>query len=105
MVNSRPAAALTPRTRSAPRRSAAAQPTPATKAKERIAVNLPFLGTVPLPHPEQLAYYLGIGALVALEVVEWPAALVLGLGHAMITQQHNQAMHDFAQALEDVERA
>jgi hypothetical protein len=70
----------------------------------RIALNLPLLGKVKFPPPEQMAYYVGIGALVALEVVEWPVGLVLAVGHALITQQHNQTLHEFAQALEDTER-
>jgi hypothetical protein len=70
----------------------------------RIAINLPLLGNVKLPPPEQMAYYAGIGALVALEVVEWPVALVLAVGHALITQQHNHTLHEFGQALEDTER-
>lgn len=74
------------------------------RRSQRIALTLPLLGRLSLPPPEQMAYYAGIGALVALEVLDWPAALVLGVGHALITQQRNPTLHEFAEALEDVER-
>lgn len=76
--------------------------TVATDRAEHIALNLPLVGHVKLPRPEQLAYYTGIGALVALEILEWPAALVLGVGHALLTQQHNRTIHEFGAALEEV---
>lgn len=80
-----------------PGRKAAAS----VRRAEHIAVTLPVVGSVQLPRPDQVAYYAGIGALVALEVIEWPIALVLGVGHVLMTQQHNRTIHEFGEALED----
>lgn len=73
----------------------------AVREAEHLAVSVPFLGDLQLPRPEQLAYYAGVGALVALGILEWPAALVLGAGHVLLTQQHNRSIQEFGAALED----
>jgi hypothetical protein len=33
--------------------------------------------------PEQIGYLVGIGLLAALEIIEWPVALVLAIGHTL----------------------
>ena len=67
---------------------------------EHIAIELPILGTVQLPRPEQLAYYAAVGVLVALEIIDWPVAVVVAAGHALATQQHNRAIQEFGEGLE-----
>jgi hypothetical protein len=52
---------------------------------DRFALQLPVLGRVPLPRPDQLAFYGALAALVAVELVEWPVAVAIGAGHALIT--------------------
>lgn len=64
-------------------------------------VELPLLGSVRLPEPQQLTYYAAIGALGVIGVLEWPIALVLAGGHALATNQHNQVLQQFGEALED----
>ncbi len=59
------------------------------------------LGTVRLPEPQRLTYYAAIGALGVLGVLEWPVALVLAGGHALASDQHNRAVQQFGDALED----
>jgi hypothetical protein len=66
---------------------------------ERLVVDLPVLGQVQLPRPEQLAYYAGIGLLVALEVLDWPTAVVIAAGHALATEQHDRAIEELGDAL------
>jgi len=66
-----------------------------------IRVTLPLLGTVRLPEPQRLTYYAAIGALGVLGVLEWPVALVLAGGHALASDQHNRAVQQFGDALED----
>ncbi len=66
-----------------------------------IRVTLPLLGTVRLPEPQRLTYYATIGALGVLGVLEWPVALVLAGGHALTSDQHNRAVQQFGDALED----
>ncbi len=48
-----------------------------------------------------LTYYAAIGALSVLGVLEWPVALVLAAGHALTADQHNRAVQQFGEALED----
>jgi hypothetical protein len=51
----------------------------------RFAVQLPVVGRVPIPRPDQVAFYGVLAALVAVELVEWPAAVAIGVGHALIS--------------------
>jgi hypothetical protein len=69
---------------------------------EHLVVDLPVLGQVQLPRPEQLAYYAGIGLLLALEVLDWPAAVAIAAGHALATQHHNRAIEELGDALEEI---
>ena len=107
MANTTPRPAKKTATRPAASRASTASHPPGRKAAasvaraEHLAVTLPILGPVQLPRPAQLAYYTGIGALVALEILEWPAALALGIGHALISQQRNRTIKEFGEALED----
>lgn len=67
---------------------------------ERLAVDLPFIGAVRLPAPQQLAFYCAVTALVALEIIEWPVALLITAGHALTQQQHNKSLEDLGEVLE-----
>jgi hypothetical protein len=69
--------------------------------REHVTVALPLLGRVQLPHPKDMAYYAGIGALVAVELLEWPVGVALAAGHALVGQRHNRALEEFGEALED----
>src|SRR5689334_22897339 len=91
-----------------PERSTPTQPKPAGRAaalsvqrREHVTVALPLLGRVQLPHPQDMAFYAGIGGLVALELLEWPAAIALAVGHALLGQKHNRVLEEFGEALED----
>ncbi len=68
---------------------------------EHITFDLPFVGTVNLPPPEHLAYYAGIGFLVALEIIDWPIALLVAAGHALSQQQHSRAIQELGEGLEE----
>ncbi|OBB11676.1 hypothetical protein A5662_08010 [Mycobacteriaceae bacterium 1482268.1] len=65
------------------------------------AVNLPVVGRVHVPRPEQLAFYGALGALAAVEIIEWPVALVLGVGHALMQNEHSRMAQEVGEALED----
>jgi hypothetical protein len=59
---------------------------------DRFAVQLPVVGRVPIPRPDQLAFYGALAALVAVEMVEWPVAVAIGVGHAIVSghpEQHS----------------
>jgi len=66
-----------------------------------IRLDLPLLGSVRLPEPQRLAYYAAIGALGFLGILDWPVALILAGGHALASDQHNRAVQQFGEAVED----
>lgn len=67
---------------------------------DELGIHLPLIGVVRLPAPQQLAYYCAVAALVALEVIEWPVALLITAGHALTQQQHNKSLEEFGEVLE-----
>jgi hypothetical protein len=68
---------------------------------QRFEVDLPVIGRVRIPRPEQVAYYGALGALAALEIIEWPIALAIAAGHALVQNEHNRVAHEIGEALED----
>jgi len=82
-------------------------PTTHRDAVERVreaqsfTVTLPVVGRVRVPRPEQLAFYGALGALAAVEIIEWPVALVLGVGHALMQNEHSRVAQEVGEALED----
>jgi hypothetical protein len=55
------------------------------RAADRFALQLPVVGRVPIPRPDQLAFYGGLAGLVALELIDWPVAVAIGVGHALVS--------------------
>ena len=47
------------------------------------------------PSPSDLVYLGAVGAMVALELVEWPAAIALAIGHEVLRGRtdHGQDTH------------
>lgn len=74
----------------------------AVRSAHRFELVLPVIGPVPVPPPEQLAYFGAMGLLVAFEVLEWPVALTIAVGHLLATEQHNQVLEEIGEALEVV---
>ncbi|WP_433684675.1 hypothetical protein [Nocardia sp. CA-119907] len=70
-------------------------------AAQGFAVDLPVIGRVRVPRPEQLAYYGALGALAAAEIIEWPVAVILATGHWLMQDEHNRIAHEIGEALED----
>jgi hypothetical protein len=54
---------------------------------DRFALQLPVIGRVPFPRPDQMAFYGALAALVAIELVEWPVAVAIGAGHAIVSRR------------------
>jgi hypothetical protein len=52
---------------------------------DRFALQLPMMGRVPFPRPDQLAFYGALTGLVVAELVDWPVAVAIGVGHALIS--------------------
>ena len=81
--------------------------TPQREAVEKIregetfAVNLPVVGQFEIPRPEQLAYYGGLAALAAFELIDWPVALVVAAGHLLASNHHNKLLEELGEAMEE----
>lgn len=67
----------------------------------RFEVELPVLGTVAVPPPEQIAYFAVMGLMVAFEVIEWPIAVTIAAGHLLAAEQHNHVLEEIGDALQD----
>ncbi len=67
---------------------------------ETFVVNLPVVGQVEIPRPEQLAYYGGLAALAAFELIDWPVALVIAGGHILASNHHNRLLEELGEAIE-----
>ena len=65
-------------------------------------VDLPMVGRVRLPRPEELAYFGALGVLAVTEIIDWPIALVLAAGHVLVENQHSRVAQELGEALEDV---
>lgn len=63
-------------------------------------ISVPFLGTIELPPPGQLAFLGGIVTLGVTGVVDWPIVAVLVTGHVLANNRHTQFLRDFGKALE-----
>lgn len=64
-------------------------------------MNVPVVGQVTIPRPEQLAYYGGLAALAALELIDWPVALVIATGHILASNHHNRMLEELGEAMEE----
>ena len=64
-------------------------------------LSLPVFGDVTLPSTDQLAFIAGLGALAAFEIIEWPVAVILGVGHALALDHRHRLLADFGEALEE----
>jgi len=68
--------------------------------KHTIRLTLPDnIGTIRLPEPQRLAFYGGIAALAAFGIVDWPVAVVLGIGHLLAEDHHHKVLCDFGEVL------
>jgi hypothetical protein len=65
------------------------------------AVNVPVVGRIRIPRPEQLAYFGALSVLAAVEIIDWPIALVVAAGHVLAEQHHNRFAEEVGEALQD----
>ena len=74
----------------------------ATQVSDRtgIHITMPALGRINLGSPDQLAYIAGIATLAALEIIEWPVAVIIAAGHLLAEQRRSDTLHAFGEALE-----
>ena len=52
-----------------------------------------------LPHP-RLGWYAGLAVMAIIEIIEWPLAIVMMLGHEIAHRAHSRALRDFAEGVE-----
>ena len=57
----------------------------------RFSIRLPLVGKVAVPPPQHLAFYTVLGALAVTEVIPWPVAVGVGLGHALTVRTNGDA--------------
>ena len=69
---------------------------------ETFVVKLPVVGSVEIPRPEQLAYFGGLAALAAFELIDWPVAVVIAAGHFLAASHHNKILEELGEAMEEV---
>lgn len=72
----------------------------AAVSRRATRLRVPGVGDVMLPPADRLAFYLGVAALAALEVIEWPVALAVAAGHLMADNARSTTLRDFGEALE-----
>ncbi|MBQ0891513.1 hypothetical protein KBX37_00070 [Micromonospora sp. U56] len=63
-------------------------------------VQVPMMGEMAVPPPDKLAYYAGLGVLAALQVIEWPLALVVTAGHVLADQHMSGLVKGLGEALQ-----
>lgn len=68
---------------------------------ETFAVDLPLIGRVAIPPPEQIAYYGGLVMLAAFEIIDWPVAIAVAAGHIMASNHRSQLLEQLGEALEE----
>ncbi len=83
---------------------ARAKPTPCgDETTQQGTVTLPFLGMrLPLPAAERAAYYGAIAGLVALELIDWPVALVVVVGHEILKRSRSPVVREVGEAAETI---
>jgi len=103
-----PSDATVPRTSNSSVRKAASRAeggaTAAAKAVERniTSLRLPWLGKVSLPPIDHLAWYGSVATLAAIELIEWPVAVLLAAGKVLADNRNHRTLRAFGEALEEV---
>jgi hypothetical protein len=68
--------------------------------RDSVRVQVPLLGQVGLPPADDLAFLAGVGVLAVVGAVEWPVAVLLGVGHALASRRRDKVLREFGEALE-----
>lgn len=56
------------------------------KRAQRFSVRIPLVGPVMVPPPDQLAFYGVLGVLAGVGAIEWPVAVAIGVGQAVLAR-------------------
>ncbi|OBI10140.1 hypothetical protein A5679_07430 [Mycobacterium scrofulaceum] len=85
----------------AQRATAGRRPSERIREAESMRLNVPMLGQVRVPRADHLAFYGGLAALAAIQILDWPMVLLLGAGQALAESQHSRVVRGFGDALSD----
>ena len=69
------------------------------------SIRLPLVGTVRVLPPDQLAFYGVLGGLAILELIDWPVALAMGIGSAVVARHLSQLEEREEEVLEATKAA
>lgn len=72
----------------------------AARVGEGTRLEVPVLGVVTFPPRDQLVFFGGVGLLVAVGLIEWPVAAVVGAGHLLAAKRNNRTFRELGEALE-----
>jgi hypothetical protein len=64
-------------------------------------VHVPVVGDVAVPPPDKMTYYVGLGALAALGVLDWPVAGAIVAGHLLADQHRFSRLRGLGEAAEE----
>lgn len=67
---------------------------------QTFAVELPVVGKVRIPRPDQIAYFGGLAALAAFEIIDWPIALAVAAGHVLASNHHDKVLQELGEVME-----
>lgn len=63
-------------------------------------MSLPLVGRLPISR-EQAGFYAGLGALAAIDVIEWAVAAAVAAGHWLMRRSQSGTLREFGQALDE----
>jgi len=69
-----------------------------TAARRRGAAVRHLRAAARRPHP-RFAWYAGLAVMAIIEIIEWPLAILMMLGHELVHRTHSRALRDFAAGL------
>lgn len=74
----------------------------AAEQLHQTGIKLPVVGwRMPVPPPELLTFYAGLATLAAIEVIEWPLAVVIAVGHEL-ARSRRPGLRGLAESVESV---
>jgi hypothetical protein len=70
------------------------------RARRRSAKRRTGLHVAQSRGPEHLAWYAGITVMALFEVIEWPVALIIAVGHEIAHRSRSKALRELAEGIE-----
>ncbi|MCD2195849.1 hypothetical protein LQ327_20980 [Actinomycetospora endophytica] len=96
---------MTPRQRQAPPAGGSGSTDADDGADDRRApwqwrVDVPLLGPVGWPPTGSAAFLVVVGGLAVVEVVSWPLAVAVGIGHVLARDHDNRMLREIGEGLQ-----